>query len=256
MTAEQIVAALPKMPDDSKFMAYAALTEKIRAVTDEAQAKRLIDQVPDEKVRDTLQSQLDAARADRSIQMGKLDDARRQIVQITDHRQQITRYVNLALAYNKSGKDADVETARSMMRDAKALTAGFPDTGTDLSDLMELLRGYALIDPETGFKTAEAAVDMINEYSQAASVMSKYSEDAAFRNGEMVFRSNGYPGTPVFRFIPQLQMLGKADLERASQLLDRITRPDVRMIFRLYILQVAAPQQNPTTTNGMITPIQ
>ena len=179
----------------------------------------------------------------------------RQIAQMTDHRRADSRYVNLALAYNKGGKDADVENAKSVMRDAKASTASFPETGEDLTDLMELVRGYAAIEPETAFKAAEAAIEMINEYSQAAAVMSKYTKDRVFRNGEMVFRSSGYPGTPVFRYLPQLQMLGKADLERTNELLDRMSRADVRVIFRLYLFQGAAPQQQ-TPTNGPITIVQ
>jgi len=246
MTAEQIVATIPKLPDNSKPMAYSALMNKMRTITDDAQAKKLIDQIPDQKVRDALQTQMDAGRVDRSIQTGKLDDTRRQIPQITDHRQQMSRYVNLAIVYNKSGKEADIETAKSVMRDAKSTMASFPETGDDLTDLMEIVRGYAVIEPETAFKTAEPAIDMINEYSQAAAIMSKYAKDRLFRNGEIIFRSNGSSGSIVFRYLPQLQMLGKADLERTNGLLDRLSRADVRVVLRLYMLQGASqPLQQP-----------
>ena len=253
MTAEQIVAAIPKLPESSRLMAYSALMNKMSAVTDDAQAKRIIDQIPDEKVRDALQTQMDAGRVDRAIQTGKLDDARRQIAQITDRRRQIPLYVNLALAYNKSGKEADIEAAKSVMRDAKAQTTSFPETGDDLADLMQIVRGYASIEPESAFKSAEQAVDMINEYSQAAAVLSKYTKDGAFRNGEMMFRANGYPASLVFRYFPQFQMLGRADLERTNELLDRLSRADVRVIFRLYTLQGVAPESTAGQGSILIT---
>jgi hypothetical protein len=246
MTAEQIVALLPKLPDENKNMAYAALTNKIRGVMDEAQAKRLIDQIPDEKVRESLEQAAEAARADREMQTGKLDDARKQIAQMTNRRQQLSSYVNLAIAYNKSGKEGDIDIAKSILRDAKALTSNFPDSGDDLNDLMELVRGYTVIDTETAFKTIEPGIDLINQYVESSAVLSKFNKDRGYRNGELVFRQSGYPTSLAFRYLPQLQMLGKADFDRANQLIDRFSRPDSRMIARLYLLQAATP---PTRTS-------
>jgi hypothetical protein len=240
MTADQIVALLPKLSDQDKTNAYMALQNKIGGITDEAQAKKLIDQIPDEKVRSAFQQQLDAARADREIQTGRLDDARRQIAQMADHRLQIQKYVALALAYNKSGKEADVDAARSILRDAKALTANFPESGDDLGELMDIVRGYAVVEPDAAFRILDPGIDMINEYVQAAAVISRYSKDRNFRNGELVFRPNGV-SLPIFRYLGQMQLLGKADLDRANQAVDRFSRADAKMIVRLYILQGATP---------------
>ncbi|MFL6373094.1 MAG: hypothetical protein ACJ73D_00360, partial [Pyrinomonadaceae bacterium] len=241
-TPEQIIAQLPAMQDADRGMAYAALAAKIGAMTDDGQAKKLIDQIPDEQQRAALQERLDNTSATRAIQAGKLDDARKQIAQTPDHRQQLQRYVALAIAYSRTGKEEDIETAKSILKDARGLTSGFPDTGDDLSDLMELVRGYAAVEPESAFKMVEPGIDMINEYVQATAVLSKYNRDRSFRNGELVFRPNAPGNSLLFRYLPQIQALGKADLQRSNQLIDRFSRPDARMILRLYVLEGALGQ--------------
>lgn len=237
-TADQIIAQLPKLDESSKPAAYAALQNKLRTVTDDAQAKKLIEQIPDDKMRELLQQQADSTRADREIQSGKLDEARKQIAQMSDRRQEISRYVSLALAYFK----LDPETARSVLKDARSLLASYPESGDDLSDLMAIVTGYATAEPDTAFRLAEPAVDMMNEYLQASAVLSRYNKDRSFRNGELVFRPGGSGGSLIFRYLPQVQALGKADLERSGQLIDRFSRPDARIILRLYVLQGAMPQ--------------
>jgi|GEM_PF-1187123 len=262
-TPEQILAQLPAMPEAQRGTAYAALGGKIGSMTDDAQAQKLVDQISDETERANLQQQLDNSRTAKAIQSGNLDEARRSIASITDRRQQLQRYVALAIAYNQSGTENDVKTAKSILKDAKALTSGYPDTGDDLSDLMEIVRGYAVVDADTAFKMVEPGIDLLNEYVQASAVLSKFNRDRQFRNGELVFRIGGQAGiaggggfggggSVLFRYVPQMQSLGKADLERANQLLDRFSRPDARMILRLYVLQgalpvpPAPPQTNPS----------
>lgn len=248
-TPEQILAQLPSIPEAQRGTAYAALGSKIGSMTDDAAAQKLVDQISDENERSDLQQQLDNSRAAKAIQSGNLDDARKQIASITDHRQQLQRYVALAIAYAQSGAENDVKTAKTILRDAKASTSPYPDNGDDLSDLMELVRGYAVVEPEAAFKMVEPGVDLLNEYVQATAVLSKFNRDRQFRNGELVFRMSGQGGGPfgggggsvLFRYVSQMQSLGKADLERANQLLDRLSRPDARMILRLYVLQGAIP---------------
>jgi hypothetical protein len=54
----------------------------------------------------------------------------------------------------------------------------------------------------------------------------------------MVMRVNGYSGNLLaFRYINQIQMLGGADVERMSTMVDRFQRSDARTIMKLYTLQ-------------------
>ena len=125
------------------------------------------------------------------------------------------------------------------MVEAKAMTDPFPDDEDELADLMEVVRGYSTVEPEVAFRLMEPMIDQFNEMIQATAVLSKYNKrDRSFKKGELVMKVNGNPGGLLaFRYIPQIQMLGSADVERMSTMVDRFQRTDVRTIMKLYVLQ-------------------
>jgi len=125
------------------------------------------------------------------------------------------------------------------MTEAKALTNQFPEDEDELADYMELVRGYAAVEPDVAFRMIEPMMDQFNEMVQASAVLSRYNKrDRTFKKGEMVMRINGGGSTMLaFRYIPQIQLLAQADLDRMNTLTDRFQRTDARTLMRLYVLQ-------------------
>ncbi len=248
-TPEDIIAAIAKMTNENdKRNANSILANKISQIPDDARAKKLIDQIPDDKLRASAQEQFDTARAGRAVAAGKVDEARRLIGQMTNRRQQIPLLVGLATQTQRKGTEKDLDAARSLMSDTKALVKEFPDDEDDMADLMQVIRGFATVDPDTAFHLFEPLVEEFNSTIQASAVLSKYNKrDHTFKHGELVLRAtnaNGFspPGfnsgnVMLFRYTQQLQLLGKADLEHMSQIADRFTRSDTRTIVRLFVLQ-------------------
>ena len=247
-TPEDILAQLSKMTNENdKRNAYSILANKIGQIPDEARAKRLIDQIPDDKVRASAQEQFDTARAGRAVAAGKVDEARRLIGLMTNRRQQIPLLVGLAVQTQRKGTEKDIDAAKGLMSDAKALAKDFPDDEDDLADLMQVIRGYATVEPNTAFHLFEPLVEEFNSTIQASAVLSKYNKrDRTFKRGELVLRANNGGYSPVgigsgnvmlFRYTSQLQALGKADLEHMSLIADRFSRSDTRTIVRLFVLQ-------------------
>ena len=240
-TPEDILAQLPKMQNEmQRSMAYQSLNMKIGQIDDEARAKKLIDQIPDDKARAAAQDQYDSARITRSAAAGKLDDARKMIGTLTKKTTQIQKLVALATQFQKKGTDKDIETAKSLMKDAKALTSESPDDEDELNDVMEVVKGYAVVDPEIAFKMFEPVIDQLNEFVYASAILSKYGKkNRTFKKGELVMKVNGYSGDSMllFRYMPQIQLLGKADLERMSLLSDRFARSDAKTIVKLFVVQ-------------------
>jgi hypothetical protein len=256
-TPEQILSMIPKMTSEmEKSMAYQSLINKLGPITDDARAKRIIDGISDDRMRANAQQQYDVLKANRALQAGKLDDARRQIGGITNKHAQVQQSVSLALQYFKTGKEADVDSAKSLMKDARGLTNEMVDDGDDMNDLMEIIRGYAVIEPETSFRLAESIIDQLNEYVQATAVLSKYEKRSNdFKKGELILRPIGYGGSGVggylSRFSPQLQVLGKNDFDRALILADRFQRADSRMIMKLNAVQgFLTEDRRPVSTGG------
>jgi hypothetical protein len=239
-TPEEIIAGWPKYNEIERASAGQMLASKISQVEDDARAKKLIDQIPDEKVRDQAREQYESARIGRASKDGNLDEAKKLISNLTKKKTQIQKLVALAIQFHKKGTDKDKETAAGLMKDAKALANEFPEDEDELNDLMEIVKGYAIVSPDDGFRLFEPVIDQINDFLMASAILSKYNKRSrTFKKGEMVMRLNGnqWEGLLLFRYIRQMQMLGKADLNRMAVLSDRFQRSDARTIVKLFVVQ-------------------
>lgn len=257
---EDILAQIPKMTNDAdKRAAYQSVGNKAAQLTDEARAQKLIDQIPDDTARAAAQKQLDTAKIARSANSGKLEDARKLIGLLTDPKTRLQKTVALAIQFQALGTEKDIASAKSLMKDARNMIKDVADDEDELADVMEVVRGYAVIDPENAFHLAEPVFDQMNDLIQASAVLSKFNKrDRTFKKGELVLKMNGSGGGGggfgpgggfggggfggansilLFRYIPQIQMLGKADLNRMSQASDRFTRADIRTLVKLFVLQ-------------------
>lgn len=239
-TPEEILADLPKLNEYEKASAYLSLANKIAQIDDEARAKKLIEQIPDEKARDRASEQFESAKINRAASDGKLDEAKKLIKNLNQKKTQIQKLVALAIQFYKKDTEKDRETAVNLMKDAKSLANEYPEDENELNDLMEIVRGYAVIDAPDAFRIFEPIVDQLNDFVQASAILSKYNKrNQNFKKGELLMKVNGYSwdGLLLFRYISQIQLLGKADLNRMNLLSDKFQRTDARTIVRLFIAQ-------------------
>ncbi len=240
-TPEQILAEIPRMTNEMmRTSAYQNLASKIAQIPDEARAKKLIDQIPDDKARARALEQFESAKISRLGSSGKLEDARKLINSLSDKKLQVQKFVGLALGAYKKDSEPDVEIAKGLMKEARAMINEIPEDEDELASLMEVVRGYATIEPDVAFKLFEPTIEQFNEVIHATAILSKYNKrNRSFKKGEMVLRATGntFDGIPLFRFLNHVQLLGKADLVRMSQLSDRFQRSDARTLIKLMVVQ-------------------
>ncbi|HQZ98123.1 MAG TPA: hypothetical protein PLP21_17510, partial [Pyrinomonadaceae bacterium] len=237
---EDILAQLPKLSSDfEKSMAYQSLSGKIGEIEDETRAKKLIDQIPDEKTKANLLEQFESTRIARTAAAGKLDDARKLIGNLSNKKTQIERLVALAMDFHRKGGEKDIENAKALMKDARALAPEYAETIEDMNDVMEVVKGYAVIEPDSAFRMFEPIIDRLNEHVQASATLARFNPKSTnFAKGELVLSVNGRrTDTPLFQYIPHMQMLGKADLDRMNVASNRFARSDAKAIVKLYVLQ-------------------
>jgi hypothetical protein len=239
-TPEEIIAELPKLNEFQKASAYQSLASKIGQIDDEARAKKLIEQIPDEKARANASEQFESAKISRTAKDGKLDDAKKMIGNLNKKKTQIQKLVALAMEFQRKNTEKDAETAAELMKDAKKLANEYPEDEDELNDLMEIVRGYAVVNPNEAFRIFDPVVDQINDFVQASAILSKYNKrNRTFKKGELLMKVNGYSwdGLLLFRYINQIQLLGKADLNRMSTFSDKFQRSDARTIVKLFVAQ-------------------
>lgn len=239
-TPEEILADLPKLNEFEKASAYQSLVRKISQIEDEARAKKLIEEIPDEKTKANAAEAYESAKISRAANDGKLDEAKKMIGNLNKKKTQIQKLVALAMQFHKKGGEKDLEAAANLMKDAKALANEYPEDEDELNDLMEIVKGYALIDPNEAFRIFDPVVDQINDFVQASAILSKYNKrNRNFKKGELLMTTNAYSwdGLLLFRYINQIQMLGKADLNRMNTFSDKFQRSDARTIVKLFVAQ-------------------
>ena len=240
-TPEQILAEIPRMTNEMmRSSAYQNLASKIAQLPDEARAKKLIDQIPDDKVRARALEQFESAKISRLGSSGKLEDARKLINGLSDKKLQVQKLVGLALSAYKKDSEPDVEIAKGLMKEARAMINEVPEDEDELASLMEVVRGYATVEPDAAFRLFDPTIEQFNDVIHATAILSKYNKrNRSFKKGEMVLRATGnaYDGIPLFRYLNQIQLLGKADLARTNQLTDRFQRSDARTLIKLIVVQ-------------------
>lgn len=239
-TPEEILAEIPKLNEFERVSAYRSVGYKIANIEDEARARKLIEQIPDEKARADAAEQYESAKISRTAKDGKLDEAKKLIGNLSKKKTQIQKLVALALEFHKKGAEKDRETAVGLMKDAKTLANEFPEDEDELNDLMEVVKGYAVVNPAEAFRIFDPIVDQINDFVQATAILSKYNKrNRNFKKGELIMKVNGfsYDGLMLFRYINQIQMLGKADLNRMNLFSDKFQRSDARTIVKLFVAQ-------------------
>ncbi|MGI8885220.1 MAG: hypothetical protein ACR2IA_13360 [Pyrinomonadaceae bacterium] len=239
-TPEEILADLPKLNEYEKASAYQSVSNKIAQIDDDTRAKKLIEQIPDEKARQNASELYESAKISRTAKDGKLDEAKKLIGSLSKKKTQIFQLVSLATDFYKKGTEKDIETAVGLMKNAKALANEYPEEEQELNDLMEIVKGYATVNPDEAFRIFDPIVDQINDFVQATAILSKYNRrNRNFKKGELVMNVNGYSwdGLLLFRYINHIQLLGKADLNRMSSFADKFARSDSRIIVKLFVAQ-------------------
>lgn len=249
-TPEQILAEIPKLPNEmERINAYQAIAGKIGQITDEARARKLIDQIGDEKARARAQEQFDSTKISRAAATGKLEEARKLIGALTNKSIQIQKLVALAQQFHKKGTEVDIESAKDLMKSARSLVNETPEDEDELNTLMEVVRGYAAVEPEAAFRLFEPIVDQFNDVIHASAILSKYNKNnRSFKRGELILRTTNtgptVQGILLFRYLSQIQLLGKADLGRMGSLADRFQRSDARTLVKLVAIQGVSRDEN------------
>jgi hypothetical protein len=238
-TPEEILAAAAKITNPrDKANAYQAAASRIPTITDETRARRLAESIPDERLRAQALERLDTLRLGRLTAEGNLEEARRQVAAMPNAQAKLRWLVNLAVQFRAKGTEKDIETATGLMNEARTFTTPYPEDEDQLGDYMELIRGFAAVEPETAFRMFEPVVTEFDDIVQASATLSKFNKrDRTFRKGELVMRINGGGSLLPFRYVSQIQSLARADLEKMSVIVDRFRRSDARTIMRLYVLQ-------------------
>jgi len=200
-------------------------------------ARQVITQNLSGTERDRLLSLLDRGAIARALEQGKLDEAKQLVSGIRAKERRASALAQLAAGVAAKG---DRKAALSLLDEARGLINRQPDNQKEIEALLEVARGYALVDPARTFELIDPLIDQANEMLAAAALLEKFgSGPGLFKKGEMVLQPGltGGVGGLYGQYVKALAELARADFERTRTAADRFGRDELRIMARLIIAQ-------------------
>lgn len=235
---EKIIQESAKMPAGMRGMMYRRAADKLAEKNEAERAKQLLSSQPAGKERDDALAYVDGKLAEKAAKDGKFDEARKLIQTIGTKTAQIEQLVKLAIVFHHKNDKESRETAVKIMDEARALIDQTPQSDDEIQQLVQVVAGFAVIDPPKAFTLLEPFVDQANELLQAAALLAKYQKGQQnYRDGELVMATGLGQMRGQMRFVKELGLLAAADFERTRGLADRFARADTRLLVRLMIAQ-------------------
>lgn len=234
MTAPQLIAEARKLPVESRTPLYQNAANKMSQTGDYNGALELLNANFSGQALEQSVNSLNWYYAAHLMNQAKWAEAERLIDQFPESNR---RSALITLATRAFAKDP-VENkayALSVLSKLRGLILDRPSDQTEMSQLMQLAATYAGIEPDEAFNTFDPIMPMLNELADANAVVQGFQNHGNVKMGEFVIINGGHWG---FQFDPNLlRSLAKADFDRTTRLIDRLTRREMRIALKLQLAE-------------------
>jgi hypothetical protein len=231
---DAILEEAAKAPAEMRPQFYMAAASKLFSAGDAERARAVATENLRGPEREQMLAYLDNAEAARAVAKGNMDDARAVVSRIKSKERRASALAELAVAFAAKG---DKKTAGALLEEARTLIDRQPDNDREVNALLDVARGYALVEPAKTFELIEPLIDQANEMMTAAALLEKFGAGGGmFRKGEMLLGPGmGELGGMYARYVKALGELARVDFDRTRQTADRFNRDEARLMARLVV---------------------
>jgi hypothetical protein len=249
---DAMLEAAAKAPPEMRSGMYQAAAWSLVQAGDTDKARQVISENMSGQERDQALARLDRLVIMRAIEKGKLDEIKQLISGIRSKERKASALAQLAVGVAVKG---DKKGALALLDEARALLDRQPDNDKEVEALLEVARGYALVEPARTFELLDPLIDQANEMLAAAALLEKFGAGPGlFRKGEMqMVPGFANIGGIYARFLKALTELSRVSFDRTRATADRFSRDEVRLMARLIIAQsvLSDRQQKNNELEGM-----
>jgi hypothetical protein len=131
----------------------------------------------------------------------------------------------------------DKKAASQLLEEARGLVDRQPDNEKEIEALLEVARGFALVEPARTFEMIDPLIDQANDMLTAAALLEKFGQGGGvFRKGEMILvHGLSELGGAHARYVKALSELARVDFDRTKAAADRFNRDEVRLVARIVV---------------------
>ena len=233
---DAMLEAAAKAPPEMRQNYYSLAAMKLVQSGDTERARQVINDNLRGQEREQMLAQVDGATVARAVEKGNLDEARGLVARIQSKERRAGALAQLAAALAAKG---DKKGAAQLLEEARGLVDRQPDNDKEVEALLEVARGYALVEPAKTFEMIDPLIDQANDMLAAASLLEKFGAgQGMFRKGEMILAPGlSNIGGMYGRYVKALAELARVDFDRTRSEADRFRHEEVRLMARLVIAQ-------------------
>jgi hypothetical protein len=242
-SVEALMEAAAKASDKARGMLYEQAGLKAYSRGETERAREIISEnIQDSATRDRILESFNQGAIWDSMRKGKVDDVKQMLSHIKskDERAGVLAQLAWGAAVKK-----DRKLALELLDEALQLVNLKPKNDTQLYTLLQVVRAYALVEPNKAFEMIESLVNQANELLSAASVLSGFLlPPGMFRKGELMLPPGYSQVSTQFRqFGKELAALALVNFERTKAAADKFQRNEARIMARLFIAQGVLSEQ-------------
>jgi hypothetical protein len=223
-----------KAPEEVRSGLVSIAAMKLLQSGDVERARQVINEQMRGQEREQMLALVERAELARAIAKGDTDAAKAVVARIKSKERRAAALAELAVAFAK--KD-DRKSALLLLEEARSLVDAQPDNEKEIEALLEVARGYALVEPSKTFEMIDPLIDRANDMLTAAALLNKFGQGGGlFRKGEMILTPTLDAAGGVYaRYVKALSELARVDFDRTKTAADRFNRDEARLAARLVV---------------------
>ncbi len=228
---EQMVEAAKKVPLANRPSVYLAAANKFVSQGNISRAREILDDnFEDDALENAVQS-MNWYYAHQLMNEGKFAEAENLLDSFPESNR-ISAFINLAKVVYQKNPAENKAYAGAILGKVRALISDKPESSNELSVLMQVIKGYSMIEPNEAFRLFELLIPQMNELSDAAAIINNFQGNGNVRNGEFLLTQGGSFGFYGIDY-SILRIFAGQDFDRTVSLLNNFNRSEVRINFKL-----------------------
>jgi len=247
-TIDEVLAAAPKVAPEMQSFLYGQAAQRAIQQGDLDGARRIIKNLSDAGTRNRLMMEIDRQTIEQALKDGKTEQVRRLLpsLRTDDERANVLSRLGIKLA--GEGKK---EQAKQILAEARELIGGHAANTARLNTQLWVARSYLEIEPSKSYDMVETTIDRFNELTAAAATLDGFlQQGTSFKEGEVVLGQGGVASSLFQPYTMLLSSLARFNFDRARAVVERIQRPEIRVTGYMLLAQGVLRPQGETPSNN------
>lgn len=238
LSVEEILARASRMPAESQSQVYLNVIGRLAASGDLARARQIMNDNFSGDALENARNNINSSYANHLINQGKYAEAEALVDELPEI-QQFASLISLAEnVYNRDRENNKPHAVRLLERVQSSMSS-HPENSSEMQQTMALISAYTQIEPDIAFRMFASLIPHINELTEAAAIIYTFRRNGTVKQGE--FLMGGYGSFTEYINPNVIVNIGKNDIEQALDLVDSLSRREIRVIIKMQLLTQAIP---------------